>query len=328
MSLGIKRESGDTIYFDVITSYSPSYESTVSKHPIDGSGRVSDHITKDNPEVTFSGIISNWDFNTVRPSANAFPQEGQSSNVDQDIRIVNNRPVIQPVVVSQSAFSDVAALLPGSITQFLGGNLPTVTMLGERQDTAAQCKSLLLDIWNKRETFTLLEFDAKGLVVDSRPNCAITSLSFPEDAETGEALYVELTLEQITKVFLRSTEVPADVQKQFADKGAAAENKGVKQAQKEKGPCVYSTANTVKVEKGLDKSAFERARGLVLGGASTGGEVDVINTSSISAKDTLHTMTTFHGTVSPDVKSTKDVKEILVPKTQDPPVPFKKDPNC
>ena len=55
-------------------------------------------------------------------------------------------------------------------------------------------------------------------------NCVITSLSFNEDGDTGDAVEVQLSLEQIRIVKLR--EVVVNAPKQTTGKGTSGKNKG------------------------------------------------------------------------------------------------------
>ncbi|QNO00515.1 hypothetical protein phiPsa347_077 [Pseudomonas phage phiPsa347] len=58
MSIVIRRNNGDILWFDAITQYDVNYTATVTKHPVASGGFISDHTTTDNVILNISGILS------------------------------------------------------------------------------------------------------------------------------------------------------------------------------------------------------------------------------------------------------------------------------
>ena len=54
----------------------------------------------------------------------------------------------------------------------------------------------------------------------------ITNLVFREDANSGNALYCDMTFEQVTFAYLKKTTIPKDVAAAIKGKSGSKENKG------------------------------------------------------------------------------------------------------
>lgn len=224
MSLGLKwgdpqnlDEPSGFIYLDAVTAYSQDYKGQVSKHPVDSGASITDHFIKENPIFTISGIVSGTDLSGIPFTIT--DQEG-------------NRPINaqeQPISISlNSSSSGLLQYLPDSIGQFLSLSGPTVEIFGNtRTDLTYEIvvKDLLKGVLSgikynptkdKVEShiqiIDLYEFD-KTNIRDIISDLVITSFRVREDQDTGDALFLDLVLEQVTFATLEKVEIPADVQR-------------------------------------------------------------------------------------------------------------------
>ncbi|MNG04834.1 hypothetical protein D3C84_879950 [compost metagenome] len=82
---------------------------------------------------------------------------------------------------------------------------------------------------NKLESYITLvelyEFDGVN-IRDIISDLVITSVRIREDANTGDALYIDLTLEKVQFATLEKSELPKDVQKSLKSKIDSKKNKG------------------------------------------------------------------------------------------------------
>ena len=236
MSLAIKwgspnttEESSGFIYLDAVTSYSQDYRGQVTKHPVDSGASITDHFIKENSIYNISGVISGTDISSI--PWNITDQEG-------------NRPLNaqeQPVSISLNTnASGLLQYLPDSIGQFLSLSSPSVELYGNaRTDLNYEIlvKDLLKGILSgvrydpkkdrnvsNIQTVELYEFDGTN-IRDIISDLVITNFRIREDAGTGDALFLDLTLEQVTFATLEKVQLPQDVQDGFKKKAATTKKK-------------------------------------------------------------------------------------------------------
>lgn len=216
MSLAIKfGDSTDensvsgAIYFDAVTDYRKDYAGKLTEHPIEAGVSVSDHYVSSNPKIKISGIISHIDFSSVT-----------------DFLYLDDEPVIntnsQPASVQVSNLgSSLRKFVPGSIAQFL----PTISASAfvdpsqrvNHKDTIEKSLRELLnglyynkerERWENRMTTTTL-FEIDGLSpIPVFQDLVVTSFSVSETVENGDAVFVDLTMEQARFVTLEKAEAP------------------------------------------------------------------------------------------------------------------------
>lgn len=220
------KDSG-LLYFDAITAYSQSYTGAVTKHPIDGGGLITDHFTKDNAKFTLSGVFSGADINTW-------------SYLIQDLE--NNSPYNtnsppNPVTISAGA-NGIIPFLPDVIGQLFSSQSPTVTMDQSREDPIDQVRNFLIELMQgekyneQKQTFEsniqiVQLYEYQGLLLKRIiNNLVITSITFREDVNTGNALYADLQLEQVRFVEQKKTKIPSDVSQALKKKSASKNAKG------------------------------------------------------------------------------------------------------
>lgn len=198
MTIAIRRDNGDILWFDAIEGFDEALTSTVTKHPVATGGFIADHITKDNPRFTLRGILSDADFNYNRPQLttdDASYEGWQSVTAKQ---YVNNTPTNSPVSINNNV-NTFKKFLPESITQFSTTSIPEVVVTPQpKVKSASSVRLNLIDMREKKEIFTLVDFE-DNLVRRSWPNCVLTSLAFSETPEGGDsrALFPVMEMEQV-----------------------------------------------------------------------------------------------------------------------------------
>lgn len=216
------------LYFDAVTAYTQTLNGTVTKHPIALGGNITDHFIRENPRFTLSGIITGVDIST-------------QSYLIQDLD--GNSPFnvfepLDPVSVNSTDQSVLQKLLPDSIGQFLPDTTPEVVVAEGRESYIETIKSYLADlmsgfIYNEFtggfdpdiQLVQLFEYQ-DVLLRRIASNLVITSMNFKEDPNSGEALFVDLTFEQVTFAFLKRTTVPKDVVAALTKKASTKNDKG------------------------------------------------------------------------------------------------------
>jgi len=194
MSIVLKSERGDFIYFDVVTSYTQTFQSQVTQHPVDGSGTVSDQVTKSNPIIKVRGFISGADFNSSKPPELSV-EDRQFIGLDQVVVSSDIASIIE--VKSEDSFTN---LLPDVAGQFFTDKLPQIENLSENRESTYYEKILfgiLLGFQVNKARLSIFEFD-KGLIVEEIADLFITNLTESEKAESGDALEIDVTLERVT----------------------------------------------------------------------------------------------------------------------------------
>lgn len=200
MSYAIKRYNGDILWFDAVLSANTELEGKVTSHPIASGSFITDTFITENMEVTLSAVISDADFNTTRPV-----MEGAQGN------ILNNLPSHDTLTISGVASPNILNVLPSAIGNAINSPIPNISVSDKYaaiQFTQEKAKDLLFQINRGGEPVSLMVFDYQGRVTRLYKNCLVKRLSFPEHPQDGEALYCDLTLEQVTVVTLQSAATP------------------------------------------------------------------------------------------------------------------------
>lgn len=219
---------GGFIYFDAVTAYTQNFKGQVTKHPIANGGNVSDHFIRDNPVITLSGVITGVDIST----GVYLIQDGNG------IEPSNTFPPPSAVSVNSTDQSVLQKFIPDSIGKFLGDATPNVTVDARRADLIEQIRQALMnlatgDVYNSDtgqfrpqiQLVRLFEFD-KNLIRRIINRLVITNVTFKEDANSGYALYCDITFEQVTFANLKKTTIPKDVVNSLKKKGATKSDKG------------------------------------------------------------------------------------------------------
>lgn len=217
MSIVIRRNNGDIMWFDAITQYSQTYTASVTKHPVATGGYVSDHTTIDNVILQIDAVLSDADFNINRPDKlGSLPEfhfdSGDHVNTDENglykptaKQYTNNSAVVYPVTIGQT--SSINKILPEVIAQFTKDTIPEVYVTPQdKAKTAKAVQRELIYMWKNREEFQVLDL-LEEFVMDSFGPCVFTNLTFREDESTGEALFPSMTIEQVVFTDLKEISV-------------------------------------------------------------------------------------------------------------------------
>lgn len=205
MSLAIKFGEGldsDTtsgfIYIDAVTSYTRDFKGQVTSHPIGSGGSISDHFIRNNPTFNITGVISGADISIGKINI-----KGESNDTP-----INVSSIDTPAVSIKGNNSTLLSLLPQTITQFFvdAESSVNVSANNSRRDVLNTIRILLEGLFEKDglSLITLYEYKDNRLdkVIDP---LVMTSLSFTEDPDSGVALYINMSLEQVTFTKLKRT---------------------------------------------------------------------------------------------------------------------------
>jgi len=220
--------SGGLIFFDAVTNTSKRKKGEVTKHPISLGSSVTDHYIKSNDEISLSAVISGADIST-----NTYLIQDLDGNSPY-----NSFEAPTPVSVNSTDQSVLKKFIPDSIGQFLSDSTPEVVVDSAREDLLAQIQDALESlmsgvIFNEMtgqfdpniQLVELYEYDGT-LLKKITNNLVLTSITFKEDANTGYALYFDMTLEQVTFAFLKKTTIPKDITDKLKKKAAPKSDKG------------------------------------------------------------------------------------------------------
>lgn len=233
MSLAIKWGVDNTqnqgfIFFDAVVSYVRNNKGQVTKHPISLGSSITDHFLKDNQTITLSAVISGADIST-----NTYLIQDLDANAP-----FNSFEPVTAVSVNSTDQSVLKKFIPDSIGQFLSDSTPEVVMDSAREDLLEQVREGLEQlnsgvIYNDKtgqfdpniQIVQLYEYDGTLLrkVIN---NLVVTNLTFKEDANSGYALYFDMSLEQVTFAFLKKTTIPKDITDSLKKKAEKKDTKG------------------------------------------------------------------------------------------------------
>lgn len=258
----LRRANGDIIWFDAVTNYDQTYSATVTKHPIATGGYVSDHTTTDNVTLQINAILSDADFNLQRPGISTGlvdprltdpknKYEGSSGDtytLNKDTnryewrsnkQFTNNTQVVYPVTITEKA--TINKLLPEVIAQFTKDTIPEAYVTPQNKiKTALAVKLDMISMWRNREEFQILDV-VDSTVVEQFSPCIFTNLTFREDETTGEGVFPNMTIEQVTFTDLQEVQVKIKT----SNKGRKSGNT-VKKAATEPPPANNPTQETKK----------------------------------------------------------------------------------
>jgi hypothetical protein len=219
--IALKLESGDVIWMDAVLSFSESYSSTVTKHQIESGSSISDHVIQENPKFTLSGVVSAVDFNKT------FDFTQIPTTAISDATNYTNLE-LQPfgVNIGSSLSNPITNLLPDSIRQYIGDDSPPlVSMEFPFSGRGKNVEDILKSIANgfievqeggkqvvRKQLVSIVEFNPDFSVKGSGSfdNCVCTSLSLNQDPESGDAIYPQMSFEQVRFVTLMTTTFPAN----------------------------------------------------------------------------------------------------------------------
>lgn len=194
------------IYLDAVTLYTKDLGGKVTSFPVDSGANISDHFISENTKVTIDGVISDVDIT------------GMSDKVMVDgEKALNAKP--QPTATRVAGQQNALQYLPSAVKQFFErsgaavasdafsqASIPAVEMLFKELMRGTYYNSADNRWRNKMTPTVLYEMDGANFV-NAETDLIITKVSFSEDADSGDALYVSLALEKVRFVTLEMTDV-------------------------------------------------------------------------------------------------------------------------
>lgn len=207
MSIVIRRNNGDILWFDAVVDFTETYSATVTKHPIANGGFVSDHTTIDNKVLQLSAVLSDADFNLSRTLVEAKDYQGKP--ITPKKQFTNNTTTAIPVSISEQSIRASLAnkFLPEIVAQFTKDTIPQVIVTPqEKAKTALAVKGEMIQMWQNKEEFQVLDIDA-NFVTSAFGPCVFTSLSFKEDEQSGTAIWPVMTIEEVVYVDVENIKI-------------------------------------------------------------------------------------------------------------------------
>lgn len=202
MSVYIKNSNGDILSFDAITSYDQNYNSKVTEHPIESGGNITDHVVRNNVIVKISGLFS--DFSPADPNTFDFGENDDRTNS----RNIKNPRNSDPLVVRRGEGGEQSPI----------GYDYRIEPKVSRTVVNETVKSLLTNIQREGNAVTVFEIEGTTVKADGFfDNAIITALGFSETADSGDALYVNMTLEVVTFSDSANTKLSDELLKSIAD---------------------------------------------------------------------------------------------------------------
>lgn len=225
MTIAIKREMGDLIWIDAVIQYNRTFQSSVTKHPIETGAFITDHTIIENPVFTVSGVITDADFNLQRPVISESDKEAKGWKSKQ---FENNFPIADSAVEISADKNVFKRFLPESVSQFFPEQPASVSVNVETRPKTAEVLELdLIQIRDNREYVDVVEFAGDGNRIKKVwTNCVMTGLSFEENPDSGDALWPTMTFEQVTFSVSMAVRIPQQVVEKLKNKVAPTTGKG------------------------------------------------------------------------------------------------------
>lgn len=199
MTYAIRRDNGDVLYFDAITDFTETYTAQITKHPLASGALISDHTITENKKFSLKAVLSDADFNLNRPQDEGFRSV-------QDKQFTNNTETDITVSISTTG-SKLRSFLPEVVSQFTASTIPTVTVTAQsKAKTAKAVRGDLIRMFEDKESFILIEYNT-NLVARSWFNVSMVSLSFTENADSGEGLFPIMELEEAKYTNVQFTKI-------------------------------------------------------------------------------------------------------------------------
>jgi hypothetical protein len=242
--IAIKRSTnGDLIWMDAVLSFQENYSTSVTKHQIESGSTVSDHITQNNATFSLSGVVTGAEFGNSKGLLSEFGVDlYKIDGTAEEILNINGSAPISNLNITTASANPLIKLLPESIKQFVSSDSPPKVEMGESFGQAVgvssissigEIKEILISL-NRgfvsdalpapkntvytKEVVTLVEVDSAFKVIKLYESCVCTSLSFAQNPESGNAIYPQMSFEQVRFVALQTTTIPTAVKTKVAPK--------------------------------------------------------------------------------------------------------------
>lgn len=231
------------LYFNATTRLSRSVSAEVPRYPVDRHVDMGDHYVPSNYRYNISGIISRADITSL-PSMGWITLDIESGLAETgESYLVNWSPTFDRVEIANSSSKGAAFMrkvLPDFIGQMFDSN--TTIQVDERSVpwSYQEVRQVLefavrgltynkeLERWEVTpKAVELIKLDKRGNVQEKiRDNLLITNIVDDESAERGDALYLDLELEEVRTSDLMHAELSVAVSEAIAKAAKERDNKG------------------------------------------------------------------------------------------------------
>lgn len=268
MTIALKIGDDDTqvkafIYLDAVTMYTRTMSGKVTSHPVDSGVNISDHFISNNQKFQLEGVITAADI----------------TGISDLVRIGNDKPMnarSRPTQPTISGADESLKYVPEGAKQFFQQGSPTVQVTNANVEVSLPEIEEILNIlmtatyyneadkrWrNKMVTTVLYEMDGNNFA-NAKTDLVITDVSFREDADGGDALFISLSLEKVRFVTLNQTEIPSKAKPSVRKKASDKESKGKQEPEAGVANTDSQTTNksAPKAPSSIFIQALERANG-------------------------------------------------------------------
>jgi len=249
------QKNNDIIMFDTITSFSESYQGSVTSHPVEDGTKISDNVVTENVRIKIQGVVSDYNFwNPLKDAANAS---------------------VPHYNIGDSRFSSMGNIDTNGRTVFSDEQVPQDYTSNKDNSSVKSAmftvRDRLIRIQREKELITVLAYTLTGndSEITRYENCVITDLSFDTSPDSGYAIYPNISIEQVTTVKVKTQFANAQqiTEEKVANQASGEDGKGNKKPAKgsdsaEKAAAKRDDAYT-KVESQLELE-MEKARCLEL----------------------------------------------------------------
>lgn len=221
-----------SLALDIYDEETYNWDATVSTHPVEGGGLVTDQVQLANPKLVVSGYITNKPmpsnyvfygavvsgFETNLSAAGEFRNVDLENLPGRDEYEIKRKKLIVP---AKKLKYNVASLAGAAIKAIAGGGPPEVDQRVLKQVTPRKVK---VQGWQLFDTGRNRITDALSALVQLRDNrirvdvisdlvrltgCIVSGVSIPRKAEDGEGGTFNITFEQIRTAIATETTKPA-----------------------------------------------------------------------------------------------------------------------
>ena len=194
----LKTSKDELIWLDALLSLGEQYTGSLTQHPIESGGSITDHFIDAPESLTFTAVISNYDFLI-----------GRGISTEEGVFVTSTKEV-PPITVDQSTPSPFKSFVPEGFSNLIAPSIPKIIMgTGDVRVDEQFVKSFLKLLFKTREEVSLLGFEEGNnfILVEEFSGRIITSLSF-DNTPSEDALIFSLVLEKPAFVSSLTAAVP------------------------------------------------------------------------------------------------------------------------
>lgn len=212
----LKTSKDEIVWLDALLSIGEGYSGSLTAHPIESGGMITDHFIQAPQSITFSAIISNYDFLINRTST--------GNITGSSVRDVKE---VEVTTIDSNSPGKLAKLIPEGISNLLSPVSPEIKMAtGDVRQDEHTIKTFLKDVFDSREMLSLIAVnDSNGMSIDSEfSGMIITNIDFNETPDE-DALIFNVTMEKPRFVSSRTAVVPLSVSRGLENIARQGKNK-------------------------------------------------------------------------------------------------------